>query len=72
VILPAFTGPEIHLLEEKISDVVDAAIVNEKQGKAIKKLIAKEFREFIDEHWEPIRGCSFVKEYIDGLVDKEM
>lgn len=72
VTLPTFTNPEICLLEKKISDVVDAAIVNEKQGKAIKKLIAKEFQEFIDEHWEPIKGCSFVKEYIDELFSKEM
>ena len=70
VTLPAFTNPEICLLEEKISDVVDAAIVNEKQGKAVKQLIAKEFQEFIDEHWEPIKGCSFGKEYIDELFEK--
>lgn len=72
VALPAFTNPEIYLLEEKISDVVDAAIVNEKQGKAIKRLIAKEFQEFIDEHWEPIKGCDFVKEYVDGLLEEEL
>lgn len=72
VALPTFTNPEICLLEKKISDVVDAAIVNEKQGKAIKKLIAKEFQEFIDEHWEPIKGCDFVKEYIGELISKEM
>lgn len=72
LMLPTFTNPEICLLEKKISDVVDAAIVNEKQGKAIKKLIAKEFQEFIDEHWGPIKECSFVKEYIDELFSKEM
>lgn len=72
LMLPTFTNPEICLLEKKISDVIDAAIVNEKQGKAIKKLLAKEFQEFIDEHWEPIKKCSFVKDYIDELVSKEM
>ena len=72
LMLPTFTNPEICLLEKKIYDVIDAAIVNEKQGKAIKKLIAKEFQEFIDEHWEPIKECSFAKEYIDELFSKEM
>lgn len=72
LILPTFTSPEICLLEKKISDVIDAAIVNEKQGKAIKKLIAKEFQEFIDEHWDPIKKCSFVKKYVDDLFEKEL
>lgn len=72
VTLPTFTNPEVCLLEKKISDVIDAAIVNEKQGKAIKKLIAKEFQEFIDGHWEPIKECDFFKEYVDGLFEEEM
>lgn len=72
VTLPTFTEPEIGLLEKKVSDVVDAAIVNEKQGKAIKKLIAKEFQDFIDEHWEPIKECSFFKEYVDELFEKAL
>lgn len=72
VTLPTFTNPEMCLLEKKISDIIDAAIVNEKQGKAIKKLIAKEFQEFIDGHWEPIKGCDFVKEYVDGLFEEEL
>lgn len=72
VTLPTFTNPEICLLEKKISDVVDAAIVNEKQGKAIKKLIAKEFQDFIDEHWDPIKKCDFVKEYVDELFKEEL
>ena len=72
LMLPTFTNPEICLLEKKISDVVDAAIVNEKQGKAIKKLIAKEFQEFIDEHGEPIRECDFTKDYVDKIFEEEM
>ena len=72
LMLPTFTSPEVCLLEKKISDVVDAAIVNEKQGKAIKRLIAKEFQEFIDEHRDPIKKCDFVKKYVDDLFEKEL
>ena len=70
--LPTFTEPEMSLLEKKVSDVIDAAIVNEKQGKAIKKLIAKEFQDFIDEHWEPIKECDFSKDYVDELFEKAL
>ena len=70
--LPTFTDPQIRLLNKEVFDVIDAAIVNEKQSKAIKKLIDQKFEDFISEHWDPIRKCKFTKEYYDRLLDEEM
>ena len=72
VMLPTFTNPEISLLAKKISDIIDAAIVNEKQGKAIKRLVNAEFDDFISDHWAPIKKCDFVKEYVDELFKEEL
>ena len=70
-ILPTFAGPQIYLLNKEVLDVIDAAIVNEKQAKAIKKLIGQKFEDFMDEHWDPIRECKFTKESYDKLFDEE-
>jgi len=70
--LPTFTNPQICLLNKEVLDIIDAAIVNEKQAKAIKKLIDQKFEDFISEHWDPIRRCKFTKEYYDRLFDEEM
>lgn len=47
---------ELVSLSSDISGIIDAAIVNEKQGKAIKKLIEDRFRQFSFKHWENIRN----------------
>lgn len=67
----AVGGMELRCLEKRICNVIDAAIVNEKQSKAIKKLIHDEFEDFHDEHWEPIKKCDFTKDYYDNLFNKE-
>lgn len=72
VMLPTFTGPEVSLLAKKISDIIDAAIVNEKQGKAIKRLVNAEFDDFISDHWDPVKKCDFAKEYVDELFEGEL
>lgn len=47
---------ELLSLAEDVSGIIDAAIVNEKQGKAIKKLIKDRFDHFSFKHWEKIRS----------------
>lgn len=47
---------ELDSLAEDINGIIDAAIVNEKQGKAIKKLIKDRFGHFSFKHWESIRS----------------
>ena len=47
---------ELTNLSNDISGIIDAAIVNEKQGKAIKKLIDDRFNNFSFKHWEKIRN----------------
>ena len=47
---------ELLSLSSDISGIIDAAIVNEKQGKAIKKLIKDRFDHFSFRHWENIRS----------------
>lgn len=51
---------ELILLSNDISGIIDAAIVNEKQGKAIKKLIGDKFRQFSFKHWENIRNGDII------------
>ena len=47
---------ELLSLADDISVIIDAAIVNEKQSKAIKKLIKDRFDHFSFKHWENIRS----------------
>lgn len=47
---------ELTSLSNDISGIIDAAIVNEKQGKAIKKLIEDRFNNFSFKHFEKIRS----------------
>ena len=47
---------ELVSLANDISGIIDAAIVNEKQSKAIKKLIKDRFDHFSFRHWENIRS----------------
>ena len=47
---------ELVSLSSDINGIIDAAIVNEKQGKAIKKLIKDRFDHFSFRHWENIRS----------------
>lgn len=58
---PVFTrfvidDTEIDKLSADIFDIIDAAIVNEKQSKAIKHLVASRFDTFRFKHWEQIRN----------------
>lgn len=47
---------EMDELGADIYDIIDAAIVNEKQSKAIKHLVANRFDTFKFKHWEQIRN----------------
>lgn len=47
---------ELFSLAEDLNGIIDAAIVNEKQGKAIKKLVGDRFNQFSFKHWEKIRN----------------
>lgn len=58
---PVFTrfvidDDEIDTLSHDIFDIIDAAIVNEKQSKAIKHLVASRFDTLKFKHWEQIRN----------------
>lgn len=58
---PVFTrfvidDAEIDKVSADIFDIIDAAIVNEKQSKAIKHLVASRFDSFRFKHWEQIRN----------------
>lgn len=66
------TEVELRALCKRTCDILDVAIVNEKQNKALKKLIEDKFSDFIEEHWTPIQDCSETKSYIDELFEKEM
>lgn len=47
---------ELDTLSHDIYDIIDAAIVNEKQSKAIKHLITSRFDTFRFKHWGQIRN----------------
>ncbi len=47
---------ELDTLSHDIYNIIDAAIVNEKQSKAIKNLITSRFDSFRFKHWEQIRN----------------
>lgn len=47
---------ELDTLSHDIYDIINAAIVNEKQSNAIKKLITSRFDTFRFKHWEQIRN----------------
>ncbi len=51
---------EIDKLSADIFDIIDAAIVNEKQSKAIKHLVASRFDSFRFKHWEQIRSGDII------------
>lgn len=51
---------ELALLSEDINGIIDAAIVNDKQSKAIKKLIEDRFNNFSFKHWEQIRNGDII------------
>lgn len=51
---------ELFSLAQDINDIIDAAIVNEKQGKAIKRLIEERFNQFSFKHWENIRSGDII------------
>jgi acyl-CoA synthetase (NDP forming) len=58
--LPAWTrividAQELNNLGADIFGIIDAAIVNEKQGKAVKKLVQSKFDAFLTKHFNPIR-----------------
>ena len=58
VVHSRFVVDETELLDlsDDINGIIDAAIVNDKQGKAIKKLIKDRFDHFLFKHWENIRN----------------
>lgn len=58
--LPAWTrivvdAQELNNLEADIFGIIDAAIVNEKQCKAVKKLVQSKFDAFLAKHFDTIR-----------------
>ena len=67
----AISGSEMNALKRELYSIIDAAIVNDKQGKAIKKLIDDRFDEFSNKHWEPIKQCDFTKDYYDRIIAQE-
>ncbi len=67
----AVSEPEINLLRREMCDIIDVAIVNDKQNKAIKHIIDDKFDKFISEHWEPISECPEVKNHFDEEFERE-
>lgn len=51
---------ELSSLAGDISGIIDAAIVNEKQSKAIKKLVKDRFDSFSFKHWGQIRNGDII------------
>lgn len=51
---------ELAFLSDDINGIIDAAIVNDKQSKAIKKLIKDRFDHFSFKHWEQIRNGDII------------
>lgn len=47
---------EIEHMVDEICNVIDAAIVNSNQAKAIKHLISNIEHSFVNTHWDKIRG----------------
>lgn len=47
---------EINQMFEEIENVVDAAIVNANQAKAMKRLLDSVMNSFLHTHWDNIRG----------------
>lgn len=68
----AVTGEELRHLCKEVCDTLDLAIVNDKQNKALKKLIEDKFKEFEEEHYEPIGLCHDTRQCIETLIDKEI
>ena len=66
------TDPELRALCKEVTDILDIAIVNEKQNKALKNLIDSKFADFIDERWSPIKACAETKNYMDEALRKAM
>lgn len=67
----AISGTEMISLKRELSYIIDAAIVNDKQGKAIKKLIDERFDAFTKKHWEPISKCNLAAEFHNALIKQE-
>lgn len=67
----AVSGSEMLSLKKELYGIIDAAIVNDKQGKAIKKLIDDRFDDFSNKHWDPIKQCDFAREYYDKIITQE-
>ena len=63
----AIADDELMLLCKDVSDVLDTAIVNEKQSKAVKSVIEEKFNDFWKERLDLIAGCKFYKEEADKL-----
>ncbi len=66
----AVSEPEIRALCKNVCDIVDVAVVNDKQNKAIKKMIEDKFNDFVVDHWRDIIDCPEIKQHFDGLFDK--
>lgn len=62
--------PEVRVLCKNICDFIDVAIVNDKQNKAIKKMIEEEFDDFVGDHWRDIIACPEIKQRFDNLFDE--
>lgn len=68
----AVTEEELWALCKDMADILDIAIVNEKQNKALKRLIEDKFSDFIEEHWDPIQDCAETKDCVDEALAKSM
>lgn len=68
----AVTEEELWALYKHVADILDIAIVNEKQNKALKRLIEDKFSDFIEEHWDPIQDCAETKDCVDEALAKSM
>lgn len=64
------TSEEANCLEKSVEDIVDAAVVNEKQCKAVKKLISEAFSDTLHDGTESIKSCDIVKSHYDKIFDE--
>ena len=67
----AVTEEELRALCRHVTDVLDIAIVNEKQNRALKNLVEDKFNDFIEDHWDPIQDCDETKDCVDEALERE-
>ena len=68
----AVTDEELWAFFKDVTDILDIAIVNDKQNRTLKRILEDKFNDFIEEHWEPIQDCAETKACVDEALERSM